>query len=85
LKTDRDVTREEVALLRRQIQLTQSENLELRMKIDGLEKEVEAYKVANTSLLHENGALKEWCERLVRQLTCLGAVPDPFVKKDTGK
>jgi chromosome segregation ATPase len=44
-----------------------------------LKKEIEVYKIANKTLLHENGALKRWAERLVNQIQGLGVEPTPFV------
>jgi len=50
-----------------------------KLEVIELKKEVEVYKIANKTLLHENGALKHWAERLVKQIQGLGVEPTPFV------
>jgi chromosome segregation ATPase len=83
LKCDRDIANNEIAQLKREVQLTQAENVKLQAKVDVLEGEATNYRTAISTLLHENGALKEWCERLVKQFMslCPGVEPEPFIKK----
>lgn len=82
LKHGRDAANNRIAQLEHEIQLNHDENTKLQGRIDELEKEATNYRTAIATLLHENGALKEWCERLVKQFMrlCPGVEPEPFVK-----
>lgn len=83
LKHGRDAANNRIAQLEHEIQLNNDRNTKLQNRIDELEKEAINYRTAISTLLHENGALKEWCERLVRQVMsiCPGIEVEPFVKK----
>jgi chromosome segregation ATPase len=81
IRCDRDAFNSRIDLLEQESQQVQAENARLRMEVDALKTEIETYKIANKSLLHENGELKEWAERLVNQIKGLGAEPTPFIQK----
>lgn len=51
---------------------------EYARRIDELEREVRELREANQQLARENGALRDWAERLVHQIQSLGATPVPL-------
>jgi peptidoglycan hydrolase CwlO-like protein len=66
-----------------EVELWREKSIKLQSRIDELEKEAVNYRTAISTLLHENGALKEWAERLIKQimLLCPGVEPEPLTKK----
>jgi chromosome segregation ATPase len=77
-RCDRDAFNTRVDLLEEEADQLKAENIRLHTEIDALKMEIENYKVANRTLIHENGELKAWAERLVAQVKGLGAKPVPF-------
>jgi chromosome segregation ATPase len=80
IRCNQETANARIVQLEQEVWDTREENRMLRDEVENLKGDAVNYKTAISSLLHENGALKEWAERLVRQITALGAVPDPFVK-----
>jgi chromosome segregation ATPase len=79
LKRGRDTANNRIAQLEHEIQLTQAENVTLCAEIVEMKKEINNFKATISSVLRENGKLKEWCERLVHQIQSYGKEPEPFV------